>query len=81
MLGDSIVVGPEIFGATAFRSFFGARTTALEGLLTARFEGPALSAGRVGIKLGVGAGIHPRFGAPEWRAVVAFEILGELPRR
>jgi hypothetical protein len=78
ILGDSIVVGPEVFGATAFRSFFGSQTTALEGLLTARFDGSALSARRVGIKLGVGAGIHPQFGAPEWRAVVAFEILGDL---
>jgi hypothetical protein len=78
ILGDSIVVGPEVFGATAFRSFFGSRTTALEGLLTARFDGAALAARRVRVKLGVGAGIHPEFGAPEWRAVVAFEILGEV---
>jgi hypothetical protein len=71
-------VGPEVFGATAFRSFFGSRTTALEGLLTAAFDGSGLAARHVRIKLGVGAGIHPQFGAPEWRAVVAFEILGEL---
>jgi len=78
ILDDSIVVGPEVFGATAFRSFFGSQTTALEGLLTARFDGSGLAARRMQVKLGVGAGIHPQFGAPEWRAVVAFEILGEL---
>ncbi len=78
ILGGSLLVGPEVFGATAFRSFFGSRTTALEGLLTAAFDGSGLADRHLQIKLGVGAGIHPQFGAPEWRAVVAFEILGEL---
>jgi hypothetical protein len=76
--GGSILVGPEIFGATALRAFFGAETTALEGLLSATFDGPGLTAGRVRIKAGIGAGIHSRFGAPQWRAVVGFELLGYL---
>jgi hypothetical protein len=73
------LLGPEIFGATAFRSFFGSETSALEGLLTARFDGSGLGNGRVRIKLGIGAGIHPQFGAPEWRAVIGVEIVGHLP--
>ncbi len=78
VLGASILLGPEIFGATAFRSFFGSETSALEGLLTARLDGSGLGNGRVRIKLGVGAGIHPQFGAPEWRAVIGVEIVGHL---
>lgn len=34
-----VAVGPEIHGATAFRSFFGSSGTALEGLLSGRIEG------------------------------------------
>jgi len=78
ILGGSILLGPEIFGATAFRSFFASQTSALEGLLSATFDGSGLAAGRMRIKLGVGAGIHPQFGAPAWRAVIGFEILGRL---
>jgi hypothetical protein len=75
LLDGSILVGPEIFGATAFRSFFGAQTTAAEGLLSATFERPGLAASGVRIKLGLGAGLNPRFGAPEWRAVIGVELL------
>src|SRR5208282_3530659 len=35
----AVVVGPELFGETAFRSFFQSTATGLEGLLTARVEG------------------------------------------
>jgi len=37
----ALVIGPEIYGATAFRSFLGSTSTALEGLLTGRLEGTA----------------------------------------
>ena len=80
VLGQSILAGPEVFGATAFRSLFGAGTTALEALLTGALDGPNLASGRLRIKLGVGAGLHPRFGAPQWRAVLGVEILGGAGR-
>jgi hypothetical protein len=72
--GTALLVGPEIFGATAFRSFFGSSTTALEGLLTARLEGTADRGRQLRIKLGAGAGLHPDFGAPEWRLLLAIEV-------
>ncbi|HEY3804858.1 MAG TPA: hypothetical protein VGL61_19735 [Kofleriaceae bacterium] len=69
----AITIGPEIVGATAFRSFFGWDTTAIEGLLSARFE--TLGPGRnVRVKLGIGGGIDPNFGAPEWRAIASVEV-------
>jgi hypothetical protein len=69
-----LVVGPEVYGATAVRSLFGA-TTGVEGLLTGRFErtgnGPHLR-----VKAGVGWGLDPNFGAPRWRIVVGVERAG-----
>ena len=41
----SAVVGPEIFGATVLRSFFGGTGTAVEELLTTRFEGTTKAPG------------------------------------
>jgi hypothetical protein len=70
----AVVVGPEIFGATAFRSFFGANGTALEGLLSGRFEGTGNDKPQLRFKLGLGAGLNRNFGAPEWRLVVAVEL-------
>jgi hypothetical protein len=72
----ALVVGPEIFGATAFRSFLGSTTTALEGLLTGRFEGIADDGPQLRAKLGAGFGIDQNFGAPQWRIVFAIELLG-----
>jgi hypothetical protein len=70
-----VIVGPEIFGETAFHSFPGGPTGA-EGLLTARFE--RTGAGRnLRIKLGLGHGIVESFGAPEWRVLVAIETFGQ----
>jgi OmpA-OmpF porin, OOP family len=70
----ALIVGPEFFGATAFQSFLGSSGTALEGLLSARLEGTRDDEPQLRFKLGFGAGIDPRFGAPEWRAVVAIEM-------
>jgi hypothetical protein len=70
----ALIVGPELFGATAFRSFFGAASTALEGLLSGRLEGTADDGPQLRLKVGIGAGIDPHFGAPEWRAVLAVEL-------
>lgn len=70
----SLVVGPEVFGETAFRSFFGSSATGVEGLLGGRLEGNADDGGQLRVKLGVGGGLDARFGAPEWRMVLAVEL-------
>jgi hypothetical protein len=70
----AIVVGPEIYGETAFRSFFGSATTGLEGLLTGRIEGTEDDGAQLRVKLGAGGGIIPHFGAPDWRVVVGIEL-------
>ena len=75
--GGSLLIGPEIFGATALRSFGGGETTALEGLLGARLDG--FGSGGLAFVLVAGAGIHPRFGAPLWRAIVGVELAGHAP--
>ena len=69
-----LVVGPEVFGATALRSFLGTNSTALEGLLTGRLEGTGDDGPQLRFKLGGGAGINSHFGAPEWRLVFAIEL-------
>jgi OOP family OmpA-OmpF porin len=69
----SLVVGPEVYGETAFRNFFGS-ATGLEGLMTGRVEGTADDGAQVRIKLGAGGGLDAKFGAPEWRMVLAIEL-------
>lgn len=69
-----LVVGPEVYGASAFRSLLSTDATALEGLLTARVEGTADDGPQVRVKLGLGAGLDARFGAPEWRVVFGIEL-------
>ncbi len=70
----AVVIGPEIYGESAFRSFLSPTSTGLEGLLTARVEGTGDDGPQVRVKLGTGAGLNPRFGAPEWRIVVGVEL-------
>ena len=72
----ALVVGPELFGATALQALLRDDATALEGLLSARLEGTGTDGPQVRVRLGVGAGLHARFGAPEWRAVVGVEWFG-----
>jgi OOP family OmpA-OmpF porin len=72
--GPVLVVGPEVYGASAFRSFLSTTGTALEGLLSTRIEGTADDGAQVRVKLGVGAGIDAHFGAPEWRCVFGVEL-------
>ncbi|HEY8074273.1 MAG TPA: hypothetical protein VIF62_09190 [Labilithrix sp.] len=73
--GAAFVIGPEVFGATAGAAFFERGATALEALLGARIEGTGgAEAPQVRAKVGVGAGLDPHFGAPEWRAVVGVEM-------
>jgi hypothetical protein len=70
----AVILGPEIFGATAFKSFLTSNGTALEGLLSARIEGTRADKPQVRIKLGVGAGLNDHFGAPEWRLALGVEL-------
>ncbi|HEX7478987.1 MAG TPA: hypothetical protein VF331_14370 [Polyangiales bacterium] len=77
----ALIVGPEIYGATAFRSLLGSNATALEGLLTGRIEGTADDGPQPRVKLGVGAGLNPHFGAAEWRVVLAVELFGRNTAR
>jgi hypothetical protein len=72
--GARFIVGPEVFGETALRSAFSGSRTGIEALVTGRFEAPSDLGGWFRLKLGAGAGLHARFGAPEWRVVVGFEI-------
>jgi hypothetical protein len=76
----AIVVGPEVFGATALRSFFGSAATALEGLLSARLEGTGDKGIQLRIKLAGGAAIHQQFGAPDWRVVFSIEAFNHNAR-
>lgn len=69
-----VIVGPELFGATAFQSFLGSSGTAIEGMLSGRVEGTRDDEPQLRFKLGIGAGIDPRFGAPAWRAAIAIEL-------
>jgi hypothetical protein len=75
-----LVVGPEIYGATAFESFFTKEATALESLLTARLESTVDDGTQLRFKLGGGPGLNAHFGAPEWRAVLAVELVGRTSR-
>jgi hypothetical protein len=74
------VVGPEVFGATPFQSFFGEGTTAVEGLLTGRLEGTGDDGAQLRVKLGAGIGINREFGAPDWRLVFAIEVFNHNQR-
>jgi hypothetical protein len=79
--GTVLVIGPEIYGETAFRSFLRSTATGLEGLLTGRFEPAKGNAAQLRVKLGTGGGINSHFGAPEWRIVVALEVLDHYAGR
>lgn len=75
-----VVIGPELFGATAFRSFFASRTTSVEALLAARLEGTGEVGPQFRIKLAMGAGMPADFGAPEWRIVFGIEVSARYPK-
>jgi hypothetical protein len=72
--GWSMIAGPEIFGETAFHSFFSGET-GTEALLTGRLEHSG--AGRnLRIKLGAGHALVQNFGAAQWRIVFGVELFG-----
>jgi hypothetical protein len=68
------IVGPEVYGATAFHAFRDGDGTALEGLLVGRLEGAHNDRLQVRVRLGIGAGLNHHFGAAEWRLVAGVEI-------
>ncbi len=73
--GDTrLVVGPELYGASAFRDLFASEQTAIEALFTGRIEGAADDGRQLRVKIGAGVGLNPRFGAAEQRFVIAIEI-------
>jgi len=69
----ALIIGPEVYGASAVQSLR-SDSTALESLLSARMEGTAARGRQLRIKLAGGGGLHPDFGAPEWRFVLAIEV-------
>jgi hypothetical protein len=77
----ALVVGPEVYGETAFRSFFGAATTGVEGLFTGRVEGTADDGAQIRVKLGAGGGLAAQFGTPEWRVVFGIEVFDHSNHR
>jgi len=72
----AIIVGPEIYGETAFKSFFSSPATGLEALMSARIESLGDNRANFRIKLGAGGGLSPYFGAAQWRVVLAVELFG-----
>ncbi len=70
----AIAAGPELYGATAFRTPFGKASTSLEGMLTGRLEGTKDRGPQLRIKLGFGAGLSQELGTPEWRFVFGLEV-------
>jgi hypothetical protein len=70
-----VVVGPELFGASALRSLFSTRATALEGLLSARVEGTG-EGSSARVRAGVGIGLDRHLGAADWRVVFGVELFG-----
>ena len=77
--GWAVIVGPEIFGETAFNSFFDTQHAGVEALMTGLFERPSHDT-HVRIKVGAGHGIVQHFGAPAWRILVGAEFLGQRHR-
>jgi len=77
-IGESnrAVIGPEIYGATAFNGFFQSGTTSAEALLSGRIEGTG-SGPQIRVKLGAGVGLGSSFGTPAWRVVFQIEMFGQ----
>jgi hypothetical protein len=72
--GWSAIVGPEIYGETAFRSFFSGET-GTEALLTGRLEQTGVER-NLRLKFGIGHALVQNFGAPQWRIVFGVELFG-----
>ena len=69
-----MLLGPEVYGATAFDGFFKSGTTSAEALLSARYEGTGGTGPQLRFKVGGGLGLGSAFGTPSWRLVLAVEV-------
>jgi hypothetical protein len=69
-----VVLGSEVYGATAFNGFFKSETTSAEALLSGRIEGTGSAGAQLRFKLGAGFGLNSAFGSPAWRVVFAVEV-------
>jgi hypothetical protein len=78
-IGESyrVVLGPEVYGATAFNGFFKSETTSAEALLSARYEGTGDRGAQLRVKLGAGLGMGSSFGTPAWRVLFAVEVVDQ----
>jgi len=68
------VVGPEVYGATAFAGVFKPETTSAEALLSARWEGTGGTGPQLRVRLGAGLGLGTQFGTPSWRVLLGIEV-------
>ena len=75
------VLGPEVYGATAFNGFFQSQTTTAEALLSGRIEGTGDRGPQLRFKLGGGLGLNSSFGSPAWRVVFSIEMFGQAGPR
>jgi hypothetical protein len=69
--GWAAIVGPEIYGETAFSS----GETGAEALLTSRLESTGTER-NLRLKLGIGHALVQNFGAPQWRILFGVEMFG-----
>ncbi len=74
--GQSLIAGIETYESTAFQHLFYASASAIEALISCRYEAAPQDNRQFKFKLGAGPGINPQFGAAEWRAVLAVELAG-----
>ncbi|MDP9033585.1 MAG: hypothetical protein M3O50_02165 [Myxococcota bacterium] len=70
----ALVIGPELFGETAFRAFLNRGATGVEALVSARAEGTDDDGPQLRVQVGAGAGLNAHFGAPEWRMIIGVEV-------
>ena len=68
------VIGPELYGATAFAGAFKPETTSAEVLLSARWEGTGGTGPQLRVRLGGGLGLGSQFATPSWRVLLAIEV-------
>jgi hypothetical protein len=76
----AVIVGPELWGESAFEAFFQSGATGLEALMTARLESTRAEGPQFRVKLGMGGGLVPELGTPEWRMVIGVEMFGSMPK-
>ena len=70
-----LTFGPEVFGQTAFREFFGHATTGVEALGTVRIDWGNPLSPRLRLKAAGGGGLDAQFGTPAWRTVLSLDVI------